>query len=136
MKFLPSRTLASRELRPRAPFERRLRAVEFVVLGMGTFVMAIFVSSARYEKSVLRAEEATRKQDLFVVCSAARQYTLDKQTEPKSLEDLVQAKYLAVAPRDPITHEKYSLMDCAGGPAGGPEDHMDPVRTIPGFGRL
>ena len=50
------------------------------------------IAAGRYEKSVLRAKEATLKQDLFVMRQAIQQYTLDKQAAPTSLDDLVQAK--------------------------------------------
>jgi len=64
------------------------------------------IAAGRYEKSVLRAKEATLKQDLFVMRQAIQQYTLDKQVAPNSLDDLVQAKYLGGIPTDPITRNK------------------------------
>lgn len=65
----------------------------------------------RYEKSVLRAKEATLKQDLFVMRQAIQQYTLDKQAAPTSLEDVVQASYLGGIPTDPITRAKNWHLD-------------------------
>jgi general secretion pathway protein G len=64
------------------------------------------MAAGRYEKSVLRAKEATLKQDLFVMRQAIQQYTLDKQAAPASLDDLVQAKYISAIPTDPITRNK------------------------------
>lgn len=64
------------------------------------------IAVGRYEKSVLRAKEATLKQDLFVMRQAIQQYTLDKQAAPASLDDLVQGKYLGGVPNDPITRNK------------------------------
>ena len=64
------------------------------------------MAAGGYEKSVLRAKEATLKQDLFVMRQAIQQYTLDKQAAPTSLDDLVQAKYLSGIPTDPITSTK------------------------------
>jgi general secretion pathway protein G len=64
------------------------------------------IAVGRYDKSVLRAKEATLKQDLFVMRQAIQQYTLDKQAAPASLDDLVQAKYLGAVPTDPITRTK------------------------------
>ena len=64
------------------------------------------IAAGRYEKSVLRAKEATLKQDLFVMRQAIQQYTLDKQAPPTSLDDLVQAKYISGIPTDPITRNK------------------------------
>jgi len=64
------------------------------------------IAAGRYERSVLRAKEATLKQDLFVMRNAIQQYTLDKEAGPSSLDDLVEAKYLSGIPIDPITHNK------------------------------
>ena len=64
------------------------------------------IAAGRYERSVLRAKEATLKQDLFVMRNAIQQYTLDKEAGPSSLDDLVEAKYLSGIPTDPITHNK------------------------------
>jgi general secretion pathway protein G len=65
-----------------------------ILIGMG---------AQRYEKSVQRAREATLKHDLMVMRQSIDNYTLDKQAAPQSLEDLVQAGYLRIVPRDPIT---------------------------------
>lgn len=64
------------------------------------------IAATRYEKSVLRAREATLKQDLFIMRNAIQQYTLDKEVGPTSLDDLVQSKYMSGIPVDPITHQK------------------------------
>ena len=62
------------------------------------------IAGGRYEKSVLRAKEATLKQDLFVMRQAIQQFTLDKQAAPTSLDDLVQSKYMSAIPKDPMTN--------------------------------
>ena len=64
------------------------------------------VAVGRYERSVLRAKEATLKQDLFAMRQAIQQYTLDKEAAPTSLDDLVQSKYLSAIPKDPMTNHK------------------------------
>jgi type II secretory pathway pseudopilin PulG len=69
-------------------------------------LILVGIAATRYEKSVLRAREATLMQDCFVMRNAIQQYTLDKHTAPTSMDDLVRAEYLAAAPIDPITHEK------------------------------
>lgn len=69
-------------------------------------LILITMAAGQYQRSVLRAREATLKQDLSVMRQAIQQYTLDKQQAPTSLEDLVQAKYLQAIPVDPITHKK------------------------------
>jgi general secretion pathway protein G len=85
-------------------------AAGFTLLELMVVIMIILIlagmAAGRYEKSVLRAKEATLKQDLFVMRQAIQQYTLDKQAAPSSLDDLVQAGYLGGIPTDPITRTK------------------------------
>jgi general secretion pathway protein G len=89
---------------------RGARAAGFTLLEMLIVITMILILAGiavgRYEKSVLRAKEATLKQDLFVMRQAIQQYTLDKQAAPASLDDLVQGKYLGGVPNDPITRNK------------------------------
>lgn len=92
-----------------------VHAAGFTLLEMMIVITIILIlagmAAGRYEKSVLRAKEATLKQDLFVMRQAIQQYTLDKQAAPGSLDNLVQAKYLAVIPTDPITRTKNWHLD-------------------------
>jgi general secretion pathway protein G len=66
-------------------------------------LILIGIAAGRYEKSVMRAKEATLKQDLQAMRQSIDNYTLDKQAAPQSLEDLVQAGYLRMVPKDPMT---------------------------------
>lgn len=92
-----------------------------------TIIMILAATAAtRYEKSVLRAKEATLKQDLFVMRNAIQQYTLDKMAGPTSLDDLVAAKYLATIPTDPITRTKDWHTDSE-------QVLLDPLQTTPGI---
>ena len=70
-------------------------------------IMVILMSIALpiYSRSVLQARESVLRQDLFEMRSLISQYTLDKQKAPQSLEDLVQAGYIKIIPKDPITNE-------------------------------
>lgn len=90
--------------------KRGARAAGFTLLEMLIVIMIILIlagiAAGRYEKSVLRAKEATLKQDLFVMRQAIQQYTLDKQAAPSSLDDLVHAEYISGVPTDPITRNK------------------------------
>ena len=89
---------------------RGYRAAGFTLLEMLIVIMIILIlagiAAGRYERSVQRAKEATLKQDLFTMRQAIQQYTLDKETAPSSLDDLVQSKYLSGIPTDPITRSK------------------------------
>ena len=129
MRFLPGRAARLAKVRPRAPFERRLRAVGVVVLGMWIVAAVTFLMSPNFRVSRLEAEEGA---DRFVICQAIEQYTRDRHTAPESFDDLIQFKYISAVPVDPLTHEKLLLPDCV----GGPEEYMDPVETIPGFRHL
>src|SRR6266446_1574763 len=66
-------------------------------------LILIGIAAGRYEKSVMRAREATLKQDLQAMRQSIDNYTLDKQAAPQSLDDLAQAGYLRTVPKDPIT---------------------------------
>src|SRR5437899_8113968 len=69
-------------------------------------LLLVSLASGLYIKSVLRANEAALTPSLFVMRQAIEQYTLDKQTAPQSLEDLVSSGYLREIPTDPITRAK------------------------------
>src|SRR5258708_12756605 len=66
-------------------------------------LILIGIAAGRYEKSVMRAREATLKQDLQSMRQSIDNYTLDKQSAPQSLVDLVQAGYLRNDSQDPMT---------------------------------
>jgi general secretion pathway protein G len=96
---------------PAAPApQRRGPLAGFTLIEMLIVITIIFIligmAAGRYERSVLRAREATLKQDLFVMRQAIQQYTLDKQAAPTSLDDLVHAEYIQQIPTDPITRTK------------------------------
>jgi general secretion pathway protein G len=94
---------------------RRAGAAGFTLLEMLIVIMIVMILAGiavgRYEKSVLRSKEAVLKQDLFVLRQGIQQYTLDKQTAPTSLDDLVSAKYISGIPVDPITRNKEWHLD-------------------------
>jgi general secretion pathway protein G len=70
-------------------------------------IMAILLSIALpiYNQSLVRAREAVLRNDLFELRKLISQYTLDKQKAPQSLDDLVQAGYIKIIPKDPMTNE-------------------------------
>jgi general secretion pathway protein G len=81
--------------------------IELMIVITIIFIL-IGIAAARYDRSVQRAREATLKTDLTVMRQAIDNYTLDKETAPQSLEDLVnpQAPYLREVPVDPMTRAK------------------------------
>jgi general secretion pathway protein G len=57
----------------------------------------------QYKTSVLSAEEATVRSQLFVMRDALDNYVTDKGTCPESLSQLVAGKYIRAIPVDPST---------------------------------
>jgi general secretion pathway protein G len=81
--------------------------IELMIVITIIFIL-VGIAAARYDRSVQRAKEATLKTDLQVMRQAIDNYTLDKESAPQSLEDLVnpQAPYLREVPVDPMTRAK------------------------------
>jgi general secretion pathway protein G len=130
MRHFPITVCGLRDVRRRIPPARRgIRAAAFTLLEVMIVVTIILILAGialtRYEKSVVRAREATLKQDHFVMRNAINQYTLDKEAGPTSLDDLV-PKYISAIPVDPITRTKDWKTDS--------EDVLlDPQQTSPGI---
>jgi general secretion pathway protein G len=72
-----------------------------IVISMILILLSVAVPL--YNQSILRAREAVLRNDLFTLRSVISQFTLDKQRAPQSLDDLVQANYIKLVPRDPFT---------------------------------
>jgi general secretion pathway protein G len=71
-------------------------------------MILIGIAAGMYQRSVVRAKEATLRSDLSVMRQAIDHYTLDKEAAPQSLEDLInpQSQYLREIPTDPLTNAK------------------------------
>ena len=83
-------------------FKAGFTLIELMIV-ITIILILIGMAAGRYEKSVQRAREATLKQDLQAMRQSIDNYTLDKQAAPQSLEDLVQAGYLRMVPKDPMS---------------------------------
>jgi general secretion pathway protein G len=90
--------------------QQRVRGFGFTLIELMIVITIIFIllglAAGRYDRSVLRAREATLKQDLQVMRQAIDNYTLDKQSAPQSIEALQEAGYLRIVPTDPMTQAK------------------------------
>jgi general secretion pathway protein G len=88
----------------------RVAEAGFTLIELMVVIMIILIlvgmAAQSYQKSVLRAREATLKHDLTIMRQSIDNYTLDKQAAPQSLDDLVQSGYLRQIPVDPITQAK------------------------------
>ncbi len=98
------------EILHRAKGARKVRgeASGFTILELMIVITIIMILATiaigQYQKSLLRTREAVLHQDLFVIRTAIDQFTMDKNAAPQSLDDLQQAGYLKVIPKDPFTH--------------------------------
>ena len=104
---------------PRIRFQRRdfafrrclasggFTLIELMIV-VSIIMILIGIAAGMYQRSVVRAKEATLRSDLSVMRQAIDHYTLDKEAAPQSLDDLVnpQSQYLREVPTDPMTNAK------------------------------
>lgn len=88
--------------RSRARLTAGFTLIELMIV-ISIIMILVGIAAVQYQKSVQRAREATLKQDLQAMRQSIDNYTLDKQAAPQSLEDLAQAGYLRMVPKDPMT---------------------------------
>ena len=86
---------------------RGFTLIELMIV-VSIIMILIGIAAGMYQRSVIRAKEATLRSDLSVMRQAIDHYTLDKEAAPQALEDLVnpQSQYLREIPTDPITNAK------------------------------
>ena len=83
---------------------RGFTLIEMVVV-ISMILVLLSIALPMYNQSIIRAREATLRQNLATLNKCIDQYTLDKQKAPQALEDLVSAGYLKFIPND-ITGNK------------------------------
>jgi general secretion pathway protein G len=81
---------------------RGFTLIEMMIV-VSLVLILLSVAVPLYNQAILRAKESVLRQDLFNLRSVISQYTLDKQKAPLALDDLVQANYIKVIPKDPIS---------------------------------
>ncbi len=63
----------------------------------------LIVGVPQYKNSILKSKETVLKENLFLMRKMINQFHLDKKKYPKTLQELVDEKYLREIPYDPIT---------------------------------
>jgi general secretion pathway protein G len=86
---------------------RGFTLIELMIV-VSIIMILIGIAAGMYQRSVVKAKEATLRSDLSVMRQAIDHYTLDKEAAPQALEDLVnpQSQYLREIPTDPMTNAK------------------------------
>src|SRR3954467_3703736 len=76
-----------------------------LMIAMFILIILISVALPTYQRSVQHARETVLKENLWQMRRSIDQYSADKGRLPKSLDDLVQEKYLREVPFDPISEK-------------------------------
>ena len=76
-----------------------------LMIVISIFLILVSIAVPQYRMALVRARESVLQQNLFDLRKLIGEYTLDKQKPPQSLDDLVQAGYLKMLPKDPMTSE-------------------------------
>jgi general secretion pathway protein G len=87
--------------------ERHDNLFGFSLLEMMTVITLILIlatfATPIYRTVIVRAREATLREDLFTLRSQIDRFTHDNECGPASLEELVDKGYMGVLPTDPFT---------------------------------
>lgn len=81
--------------------------IEILMVLLLVSILASIVTPS-VTKSIVRAKDATLKQDLFIMRKAIDEYYSDNGVYPPSLEELVDNRYIRSIPNDPVTESKTS----------------------------
>src|SRR5687768_9743089 len=76
-----------------------------LMIAMFILIILLSVAIPTYERTVRHARETVLKENLWQMRRAIDQATADKGKLPKSIDELVEGKYLREKPKDPITEE-------------------------------
>ena len=87
---------------PKWGFTRGFTLVELLVV-LAILALLLTLAVPRYFSSVERAKEAALKQDLNTLRESIDKFYADTGQFPRTLDDLVEKKYIRKLPVDPIT---------------------------------
>jgi general secretion pathway protein G len=101
--------------------------IELIIV-VSVILTLISIAAPIYRTSIIRSKEAVLRDDLFTLRSLIDQYTVDKQSAPQSLQDLVSEGYLRDVPVDPFTGSNQTWQEIFES-----DVLMDPNQTTPGI---
>jgi general secretion pathway protein G len=78
---------------------RGFTLIEIMVV-ISVILLLLAMAMPIYSHSITRKREENLRRNLETLNRVILQYTLDKQKAPKSLQDLVEAKYIKTIPED------------------------------------
>ena len=113
-------------------FEKGFSLLELMI-SMFILIILLSVAIPTYHKSVQQARETVLKENLWQMRRAIDQYQTDKGKLPRSIDDLVEGKYLRDRPVDPITEgtEWNEIFDSDPNSPEGEEGMVDVKSTAP-----
>ena len=86
---------------------RGFTLIELLVV-LSIIIILASMGLTQYRNSIVRANEAVLKEDLFRMRDAIDQYYADKAKYPGTLDELVSSGYLRRMPEDPFTKSSSS----------------------------
>lgn len=76
-----------------------------LMIAMFILIILLSVAVPTYQRSVQHARETVLKENLWQMRRAIDQFTADKGRMPKSIDELVEGKYLREKPQDPVSEK-------------------------------
>lgn len=110
--------------RARGHVEGGWTLIELLIVVSLIMILAA-IGLAQYRNSVISAQEAVLKEDLFRMRDAIDQYYADKGEYPASLDALVSDGYMREIPTDPLTRSRDTWQTILAEP-----DPNNPTATI------
>ena len=105
LRFAVKKVVESNIRKIRSHAERGFSLLELMI-AMFILIILLSVAFPVYQRTVQHARETVLKDNLWQMRSQIDRYTADKGRLPKSIDDLVEGKYLREKPRDPITEKE------------------------------
>jgi general secretion pathway protein G len=82
------------------------RLIALVAIFISVLSIVLACSAVHYHKSVQRVRQAVLARELWVMRQSIDNYTKDREQAPRSLQDLIDGKYLREIPTDPLTGKR------------------------------